>query len=96
MRRGEIKIYQQCKRYRWKDLCLVGRRGDGSICVALMRERRQESERKKVAVCICLIYHSPAVLCSGSFEAHCLSHLVRGLPAVSVYVFVNEDEGGVY
>lgn len=71
----------------------VGRRGDGSICVALMRERRKESERMNVAVCICLIYHSPAVLCSGSFEAHCLSHLVRGLPAVSVYVFVNEEGG---
>lgn len=53
--------------------------------------------------CICLIYHSAAVLFfSGSFEAHSLSHLVWGLPAVCecacvyvvcvcvyVYVFVN-------
>ena len=61
-----------------------GERGDGSICVVLMRE--SETERKvrgkRVPACICLIYHSAAVLFSRSFEAHSLSHLVRGLPAV--------------
>lgn len=65
-----------------------GERGDGSICVVLMRESKTESERKRVPACICLIYHSAAVLFSGSFEAHSLSHLVRGLPAVCMCVYM--------
>lgn len=84
-----------------------GERGDGSICVVLMRE--SETERKvrgeRVPACICLIYHSAAVLFSRSSEAHSLSHPVRGLPAVCLcacvyvictYVYDTIVNEGVY
>lgn len=63
----------------------VGRSGDGSICVPLMRERQKESERDRVPVPICPIYHSAAFLFSGSFEAHWRPRLIRSSPP-SVFV----------
>lgn len=90
MRWKKVKIYQHVLEIR-RFMCGDGRRGergDGSICVVLMRESGLESERQRVPACICLIYHSAPVLFSGSFEAHSLSHLVRGLPAVCAHVYV--------
>lgn len=47
--------------------------------------------------CICLIHHSAALLFSGSFEAHSLSRLVPGVPAVCVwYMCVCVCEWEVY
>lgn len=46
-------------------------------------------------MCICLIYHSAAVLFSGSFEAYSWSHLLRGdsLLCLSLYVVCLHGHG---
>lgn len=58
------------------------------MCCVNEGEQKRKKVRGRVPACICLIYHSAAVLFSGSFEAHSLSHLVRGLPAVYVCTFM--------
>lgn len=83
-----------------------GERGDGSICVVLMRgrARQKESEGKRGRGCqpVFVSFITQQQFCfRGSFEAHSLSHLVWGLPAVFVRacvvcIFINVCECRLY